>query len=184
MRPSSTRSSPMWSHEIRTEEISEKEEVDLSEDNVEKTWINFDGSLEWQGKITKKRMSWKTAKLYAKVLGHGWRLPTLKELRSLLCIKSPVNVYHWIELTGWNRCSIPREFREGHSVFWTNDIVDAYIPGVYDNHIKIIDFNDNDTSYHRHKRTLCRIRCVRKPRNVEEYEKIKKQKYEDNRSNI
>ena len=42
------------------------------------------GNLEWQLEHSPDRMRWEEATNYAKSLGDGWRLPTIKELASLV----------------------------------------------------------------------------------------------------
>ena len=42
------------------------------------------GNLEWQADVPDEEFTWEEAKAYAASLGDGWRLPTVKELLSLV----------------------------------------------------------------------------------------------------
>lgn len=42
------------------------------------------GDLEWQADVPDQRFTWEGAKKYAASLGDGWRLPTVKELLTLV----------------------------------------------------------------------------------------------------
>ena len=42
------------------------------------------GNLEWQADVPDEEFTWEEAKAYAASLGDGWRLPTIKELLSLV----------------------------------------------------------------------------------------------------
>ena len=42
------------------------------------------GKLEWQADVPDQEFTWEDAKAYAASLGDGWRLPTIKELLSLV----------------------------------------------------------------------------------------------------
>ena len=42
------------------------------------------GDLEWQADVPDEEFTWEDAKAYAASLGDGWRLPTVKELLSLV----------------------------------------------------------------------------------------------------
>jgi len=42
------------------------------------------GELEWQADVPDEEFTWEDAKAYAASLGDGWRLPTVKELLSLV----------------------------------------------------------------------------------------------------
>ena len=42
------------------------------------------GNLEWQADVPEQVFTWEGAKAYAASLGDGWRLPTVKELLSLV----------------------------------------------------------------------------------------------------
>ena len=42
------------------------------------------GNLEWQADVPEQEFTWEEAKAYAASLGDGWRLPTVKELLSLV----------------------------------------------------------------------------------------------------
>ena len=49
-----------------------------------KTWVDPDTNLEWEVETSKKKMSQEEGLKYAESLGEGWRLPTIKELISLV----------------------------------------------------------------------------------------------------
>ncbi len=42
------------------------------------------GDLEWQADVPDREFTWEGAKAYAASLGDGWRLPTVRELLSLV----------------------------------------------------------------------------------------------------
>ncbi len=42
------------------------------------------GDLEWQADVPDEEFTWEEAKAYAASLGDGWRLPTIKELLTLV----------------------------------------------------------------------------------------------------
>jgi hypothetical protein len=42
------------------------------------------GDLEWQADVPDEKFTWEEAKAYAASLGDGWRLPTIKELLTLV----------------------------------------------------------------------------------------------------
>jgi len=42
------------------------------------------GDLEWQEEVPDREFTWEQAKEYAASLGDGWRLPTIKELLTLV----------------------------------------------------------------------------------------------------
>ena len=42
------------------------------------------GKLEWQADVPDEEFTWEAAKAYAASLGDGWRLPTIKELLTLV----------------------------------------------------------------------------------------------------
>lgn len=42
------------------------------------------GNLEWRADVPDEEFTWSDAKAYAASLGDGWRLPTVKELLSLV----------------------------------------------------------------------------------------------------
>ena len=42
------------------------------------------GNLEWQADVPDEKFTWSDANAYAASLGDGWRLPTIKELLSLV----------------------------------------------------------------------------------------------------
>jgi len=42
------------------------------------------GDLEWQAEVPDREFTWEQAKEYAASLGDGWRLPTIKELLTLV----------------------------------------------------------------------------------------------------
>lgn len=126
-----------------------------------KTWIqeehiskHFD-ALEWMVEKSKQRMNWKAALRYAKKFGNNWRVPTLPELRVLICRD------HLFDRSG-----IPKT-ENSNVTYWSSTIVDGYIPGYYDNHARSITPNPNGhrrsrLEEHRScKKMKLYVRCVR-----------------------
>ena len=58
--------------------------LDLALKSEIKTWVDPDTNLEWQVETSENRMTQFEAFKYAESLGEGWRLPTIKELISLV----------------------------------------------------------------------------------------------------
>lgn len=100
------------------------------------------GDLEWQADVPDEHFTWEDAKAYAASLGDGWRLPTIKELLTLVDYdrKSPA-------------CSVfpdcPRDW------FWSSSPVSGYATLAWGVHFCGGSANRYDVS------NTYRVRCVR-----------------------
>ena len=100
------------------------------------------GNLEWQADVPDEEFTWGEAKAYAASLGDGWRLPTIKELLSLVDYdrKTPA-------------CSVfpdcPSDW------FWSSSPVSGYTALAW-----IVNFNIGYT-YRSGVSSANRVRCVR-----------------------
>lgn len=94
------------------------------------------GDLEWQADVPDKTFTWQQGKDYAASLGDGWRLPTVKELLTLVdyekrapaCGVFPDCPDEWFwsssALSGYSTFAWSVYFSYGNTHF--NDVSDAY----------------------------------------------------------
>jgi len=73
----------------RTIRVCDNIEFDIDEAEKQQlepgeTWIDSKTNLEWQMEGPKEEMTWDDAMSYAESLGNGWRIPTIKELITLV----------------------------------------------------------------------------------------------------
>lgn len=100
------------------------------------------GDLEWQADVPNEEFTWDEAKGYATSLGDGWRLPTIKELLTLVdyarvdpaCSVFPDCPSGWF----WSSSA----YSGNTSYAWSVDFLDGYT-----------NFYDVSATY--------RVRCVR-----------------------
>jgi len=128
--------------ECTTEEL-EQEIAKRKED--QDTWIDSETGLEWQTGAGDK-MNWEKATEYAKDLnlnGKGWRLPTVKELLTL------------VDYSKYDTCIKTKELVCVSSYYWsstTHASYTSYAWGVNFSSGLVYDSNRTNSSY---------VRCVR-----------------------
>ena len=100
------------------------------------------GDLEWQAEVPAREFTWAEAKEYAESLGDGWRLPTIKELLTLVDY----------EQVG-PACSVfpdcPSDW------FWSSSALSGYSTGAW------LVYFSNGYSYSGVVGNGYRVRCVR-----------------------
>jgi len=100
------------------------------------------GNLEWQADVPEQVFTWEDAKAYAASLGDGWRLPTVKELLSLVDYE-----------THNPACSVfPDCPSKG---FWSSSVYSGDTTTAWS-----VYFGNGYTD-HSDVRFTCRVRCVR-----------------------
>ena len=124
-----------------------KDCIKMLEEALQETWVDPETDLEWQVVSPEQSMTWHEANNYAKSLGDDWRLPTRKELYSLVsdtktdpCIK-----------TSDLKCDSPS--------YWTSPPHAASVPsawGVYFGNGYVFYSSKTNTYY---------VRCVRDAKN-------------------
>lgn len=100
------------------------------------------GDLEWQADVPDRKFTWQEAQEYAASLGDGWRVPTIKELLTLVDYTSALPA-----------CSVfpdcPSEW------FWSSSALSGSATDAWD-----VDFYYGDSGYLAVGSYL-RVRCVR-----------------------
>ena len=86
------------------------------------------GDLEWQANVPDEEFTWEEAKAYAASLGDGWRLPTIKELLTLVdygrkspaCIVFPDCPCDWF----WSSSPVSGHATRAWGVYFTSGVTD------------------------------------------------------------
>jgi len=108
---------------------------------AESTIIDTDTGLEWQTKTSNRLMNWREANEYAEFLGDGWRLPTIKELSTLI---------------DYSRISPATTFPgHGNNYFWSSSVRADYTSFAW------AVYFDYGYVYYHDKSHDYRVRCVR-----------------------
>ena len=101
------------------------------------------GDLEWQADVPDEEFTWEGAKAYAASLGDGWRLPTVRELLSLVDYET-----HNPACSVFPDC--PSEW------FWSSSPVSGLSTFAW-----LVYFGYGGSSYANGVSSTYRVRCVR-----------------------